>query len=354
MATIATHKRKKGTVYTAQIRMRRNGAIVYTEAETFEKIPMATAWANRREAELREPGALERVRHRGITVGAVLEMYRDDFDGLSKFGRSKLSHINYLINHPAFSALDALALTSRQLVQHAVQRRTIDGAMPATVNNDFVWLSNAFRAVRIARDVPLDQSVVDDAAFLCRKEGLIGKGRERSRRPTLDELDKLLRYFYAQRKAEIPMIDVVLFAIFSGRRQDEICRIKWEDLDEGKRKVLVRDMKHPRKKIDTWCFIPDRGWDILCAQPRDAECIFPYQGRSVSSAFTRACKMLGIVDLRFHDLRHECASHLFELGWDIPRVASVTGHRAWQTLQRYTHLHESGVVDRYDAWVCEL
>jgi hypothetical protein len=32
---------------------------------------------------------------------------------------------------------------------------------------------------------------------------------------------------------------------------------------------------------------------------------FPYDPKSVGAAFTRACHILGIQDLRFHDLRHE-------------------------------------------------
>ncbi|GAA6152207.1 hypothetical protein NBRC116587_16260 [Pseudoteredinibacter isoporae] len=46
-------------------------------------------------------------------------------------------------------------------------------------------------------------------------------------------------------RASIPMVEVVLFALFSSRRQDEICRIRWVDLDEENQRVLVRDMKHP-------------------------------------------------------------------------------------------------------------
>lgn len=35
-----------------------------------------------------------------------------------------------------------------------------------------------------------------------------------------------------------------------------------------------------------------------------ADSLVPCNGKSVSAAWTRACKVLGIKDLRFHDLRH--------------------------------------------------
>jgi hypothetical protein len=44
-------------------------------------------------------------------------------------------------------------------------------------------------------------------------------------------------------------------------------------------------------------------WDIVQQKPNHCRYIFPYDPKSVSSAFTEACKVLGIVDLRFHDLR---------------------------------------------------
>ncbi|NQY15655.1 MAG: tyrosine-type recombinase/integrase, partial [Henriciella sp.] len=59
--------------------------------------------------------------------------------------------------------------------------------------------------------------------------------------------------------------------------------------------------------------------------------IFPYNGRSVGTAFRRACKACEIEDLVFHDLRHEGTSRFFEAGL-------ITGHKDWKMLRRYTHL----------------
>ena len=37
-------------------------------------------------------------------------------------------------------------------------------------------------------------------------------------------------------------------------------------------------------------------------------------------------KRAGIKDLRFHDLRHEAVSRLFEMGLSVPEVAFIGGH----------------------------
>lgn len=90
MATITARKGKNGTRYTAQNRRREKGKIIYTESETFDRRRLAEQLAKRREAELEQPAALEKIRHRGVSIKQMLEWYRDDFDGLTKFGRSKL------------------------------------------------------------------------------------------------------------------------------------------------------------------------------------------------------------------------------------------------------------------------
>lgn len=59
---------------------------------------------------------------------------------------------------------------------------------------------------------------------------------------------------------------------------------------------------------------------------------------SITLAFARACKRAGIKGLRFHDLRHEATTRLFEKGLNPMKVAAITGHKTLQMLSRYTHL----------------
>src|SRR5436305_1670525 len=79
---------------------------------------------------------------------------------------------------------------------------------------------------------------------------------------------------------------------------------------------------------------------------QDGERILPFSTDAISAAFTRACRILGIEDLRFHDLRHEGISRLFEMGRTIPQVAAVSGHRSCISLKRYTHIRQIG--DKYE------
>src|ERR1019366_3486958 len=42
-----------------------------------------------------------------------------------------------------------------------------------------------------------------------------------------------------------------------------------------------------------------------------------------------------LINIRFHDLRHEATSRLFEVGLNPMEVASMTGHKSMQMLKRY-------------------
>jgi integrase len=68
--------------------------------------------------------------------------------------------------------------------------------------------------------------------------------------------------------------------------------------------------------------------------------VFSLQAESKSQAFERACgsHRSNINDLRFHDLRHEATSRLFEKELNVMEVAAITGHKTLDMLKRYTHL----------------
>ena len=123
-----------------------------------------------------------------------------------------------------------------------------------------------------------------------------------------------------------------------------------EDLDVEQSEIIVRDMKNPGEKIgnDVVTMLPPEALQLIQARKVTKGRIWPVNAESVSSSFTRACQILGIEDLHFHDLRHEGISRLFEMGWNIPRVACVSGHRSWKSLQRYTHVKQTG--DKLKDW----
>jgi hypothetical protein len=112
-----------------------------------------------------------------------------------------------------------------------------------------VWIGVVLRAAKNVDRKPVHPEIVDEARDACRELRLIGKSRRRYRRPADSELAALDGHFQLRdMRSDIPMFDIWHFAITSTRREDEICRLLWEDNDPGTRTGLVRDAKHPEKK----------------------------------------------------------------------------------------------------------
>jgi integrase len=340
MAHILMRKYPSGvTRYTAVVRIRSGSKVVHREAKTFSHRAAAEKWAKSREVLLEDPAALVRTQHGAPTLAELIRWYINTFETISKWQRGKQAHLEFLEKHP-IGGSNALLLSSAILVDHVRSRRA-KGVGPATVGNDLTWIGVVLRAAKSVRQLPVSPAIVEEARTACRELRLIGKSRKRTRRPTADELSRLYDYFRSRdRRAQIPMADILEFAIQSARREAEICRLQWSDNDESTRTGLVRDAKHPTHKEGNhrrFKYTPE-GWAIVQRQPKNSEYIFPFEPKSVGGAFTAACHLLGIKDLRFHDMRHEATSRLFERGYQIHEVTQFTLHDSWNELKRYANL----------------
>ena len=351
MGTIVQRKRNDGSVgYMAQVRIKQKGKVVHGETKTFDRKQAASAWVARRETELREPGALERIKAVDPTLGKVIDRYIDE--SKREIGRTK-AQVLRTIKTFDIAELKCSAVTSADIVSFAQGLEV----SPQTVQNYLSHLGAIFAVARPMWGYPLDQQAIKDAFTVAKRMGITTKARSRDRRPTIDELDRLLAHFadiMTRRPSTLPMERIIPFAIFSTRRQEEIVRILWADYQPAEHghpaRVMVRDMKNPGDKIgnNVWCDLPPEAAAYIEATTRQDDRIFPFSADGISAAFTRAAAVLGIEDLHFHDLRHEGVSRLFEMGWNIPQVATVSGHRSWSSLKRYSHIRQSG--DKYAAW----
>jgi integrase len=63
-------------------------------------------------------------------------------------------------------------------------------------------------------------------------------------------------------------------------------------------------------------------------------------------SWQRVVSRSGIQDFRFHDLRHEATSRLFEKDLNMMEVATITGHKTLQMLKRYTHLKAENLLEK--------
>lgn len=234
-------------------------------------------------------------------------------------------------------------LKSSDLISHCKMLRAA-GAGGATIYHDVAYLRSVMKTALPVFDVTANWNIFEDAVPVLIEMKLVGKSQKRTRRPTENELEKLITALTErqnQRGSNIPFVDILNFSILTCMRIGEVCKIEWKDLNHEHKTIIVKDRKDPRKKEGNHMIVPllAGSYDLVKKQPETDNRIFPYNSRSVTAGFQRVRTALGITDLRYHDLRREGASRLFEKGYSIEEVAQVTGHRNLNILwQVYTQL----------------
>jgi integrase len=140
--------------------------------------------------------------------------------------------------------------------------------------------------------------------------------------------------------------DLVVTALHTGFRRNELFSLRPEDVDFAQGLVSVRA---GYAKNGEGRSVPMSGTlrDVLRRLVKEAEkdgssYLFrnrygkPY--RSCRTPFEYAAEKAGVKDFRFHDLRHTFASRLIMAGVDIRTVQELMGHKTIAMTLRYSHL----------------
>jgi integrase len=314
----------------------------------------AEAWAKEAEAKIsRGKSAVAVEADISTTFAFVVDLHMRD---LAEVGKPLLRSKAYTLDKLKgdLGAEKLAGLTRERIIAYAKQR-AMQGAGAATIGMDIGYLQTVLMhaAAVHGMDVPTEQ--VKLARVALRRLSLIAKGNERDRRPTPDELDRIISLHDDNPRQTIPLGRIVKFAVATAMRQEEICTLLWPDVDFAGQLAIVRNRKDPRRKSGNHQKVPlldVTGYDAIAllreqqALRIGGDRVFPYNARSLGAAFRRACQELNIDDLHFHDLRHEATSRLFEAGFDIPEVSLVTGHKDWKMLKRYLNLRPDQLVGR--------
>jgi len=167
-----------------------------------------------------------------------------------------------------------------------------------------------------------------------------------------DERQRLLGA--CQQSANAFLYLLVVLAISTGCRRTELCRLRWPqvDLERGILRLVTTKNKHPRAvQVTGLALALLRAHTAM--QRVGVDWLFPRADGQrpvlIEQAWRTARTRAGLVDFRFHDLRHTCASYLALNGATLLEIAEVLGHKKMDMTRRYAHLtdtHLRGVVDR--------
>ena len=237
-------------------------------------------------------------------------------------------------------SVQAESMTAKDCIDHARFRQAA-GVCAATISHDFTYLRGVLDYAKPGWNLPkVSSAAIKEAMPSLRRLRIVGGAARRDQRPTDEQTRCIVEWLHSS-GCDPLIAEVVAFQDQSARRVGESCRLLWPDLDEQKKTILVRDLKHPRMKegFNKRAALPDGAFDIIMRQPRTGERIFPVESKTVSAAYSRACQALGYTGLTLHSSRRGCATRLLEQGVSVPMVMLVTLHNGpTMLLTRYNAL----------------
>ncbi|WP_263487407.1 tyrosine-type recombinase/integrase [Mesorhizobium sp. CA4] len=230
-----------------RVQVRRKGRYV---SETFLRRDDARRWATEteRQVDCGETPTKSRIA-RLKTFGELIDLHIDDMCEVGKSPRrSKAAAPDMIRRHLGKTSI--AALDRERLIQFG-RERAAQGAGPMTLGIDIGFIKLVLSHAAAVHGLPVKIEPVDLARIALKRLGLLGKGCERERRLTQDELDRLIAHFDANPLQRGPVGQIIRFAVATAMRQEEICRVRWSDLENRTRMLLIRDRKDPRTRKAT-------------------------------------------------------------------------------------------------------
>ncbi|MBY8976955.1 site-specific integrase [Rhodobacteraceae bacterium NNCM2] len=323
-----------------QVQVRRDGHAL--RSKTFQSKRDANQWAQQMEAELDanvlkfDPRVLERT-----TMRDLLTRYRREVTPLKRGHASENKRIDGFLRQRW--AVVPLSLATPQVFSRYRDERLRE-VQPGTVIRDLGLLRAVFEVARTEWDIPLPENPVAKV-----RKPKAPDARER--RLEEGELERLLNACGRNRNDWLKAGN--LLAVETGMRRGELLSIKWSDLsDDGTTLLILTTKNGHARRIPLTARATQLLRELKRVEGASDERIFPVSANAFRLCWERCKRVVaeeypGIVDLRFHDLRHEAVSRFFEMGLSVPEVALISGHRDPRMLFRYTHLRAEDIVTKF-------
>lgn len=344
---------KRGSFWRVQIRTRGHNSI----SRSFDTKIQAQTWSKDIESQMARGIYRCMAEAENTTLHEALDRYYAEISSQKSHPAQELQRVKHWQRHP---------LARRYLA-------TLRGT-------DFALYRDDRRAEgRAESTIRLELQLVSHLFEICRKEwgmeGLInpmnnirkpGSGTSRERRLMPGEFDLI---FNALQASGNPWAaPAFVLAIDTSLRQGMLFKLSrsWLDATKGEHngRVFFIPEEHRakgNKGVPPFVPLTLRAAQIVANMQRSPDGnLFGCTQNAVVMVWKKALKSARakylattehpvkgfLEDLRWHDLRHEAASRMFEKGLHPLEVSSITGHKSLTMLKRYTHLQPSQLLSK--------
>lgn len=308
-------------------------------SKSFSKRADAYSWARATELKAQN-GELKQLSAPTVvvmTLGQVLERYRDEITFAKRCVDNERYAINGFLRSCAKLARKSIdELTPNDFITH--RDRRLQKMKPATVVRELGWMQHA----------------IDIACSDWSQRVGAGNPVKQVRRPRIDnrrerrlQVGEWQALIGAVNDTRTPLLRPLLtLALATGMRRGELLSMQWRHVDLDRCTAFLPQTKNGRARTVP---LSPTAASLLRELPRiDDKCV-PLSDNSVRLAFERLRRRAGIVDLTFHDIRHEAVSRFVECGLSLAQVQMISGHRDLRMLMRYTHLQTDDIVAKLHA-----
>ena len=303
-----------------QARVRRAG--FPTQTKTFSQKQDATRWVRQTEIKI-ETHELPQAAPEYPTFKRAVKRYRKEVSvfkksyAVEKYRLAQLSCLPWA-NKP-INQIDGSYLPSLRL-------QRLKAVSPATVRKELYLISAIYETAR------------KEWGFNALRNPVSGIRMPSGANPKRTRIapETLLKLRQAAASCQHKYLPhIITVALETGMRRGEIIGLRWVDLLPERGLVQLHDTKNGHGR-----FVPLSANAISALQQGDrrGEFIFPMTANAVRLAWERLKQKHEIEGVRFHDLRHEAISQMFDEGMTVPEVAAISGHRTVSMLFRYAHI----------------
>ena len=298
-----------------------------SQSKTFETKAQAVAWGIEVESKMNQGTFAGGTTKQSMTISEMLARYLAEESPNKAYAAADLSRSKPLI--AGIGAYHVHKLMNTALAKYKRERLALKS--PQTVTHELNLLHRAYVIASTEWGIVLPNGVPKTS------RPTLPRGRGTRIRP--NQIDLIV-----QTTGSEQLKNIVPLAVETAMRRSELLSIRWEDVDLDRRSIYLDKTKNGLSRTVP---LSPRAVEVIQGMPQATTGpLFTLAASSVTQAFQRAVERAGLDHVRFHDLRHEATSRLFERGLNVIEVARITGHVTLSMLDRYTHLDVQGLVQK--------
>jgi integrase len=272
-----------------------------------------------------------------IKLRDILERYRDKITIKKRSADTETYLINAFLREP-IANLTLAQITSSHFTKYRDCR--LKKVKPGTINRQLGIIKHAFDIAMREWDIPLRENPLS-------KLKKLKTNNARCRRMELQEWQAIKTAALTCRNRSI--MPLIKLAVETAMRRGELLALQWQHVDFQTRTAHIPVTKNGHSRTIPLTSEAIRILKEIYGMRLSDEEVFPgLTGNAVDHAWNRIVERAKIIDLHFHDLRHEAISRFFERGLSMPEVALISGHRDFRMLFRYTHLRAEDIAAKFN------